>query len=600
MSGRVPWSRYSGEDVEAVVAVMLLRLHPHGRRIRPSQGDGGLDVVIPRGPRSAEVYQVKRFATALSASHKTKITASWNRMLSYTRDEGLHVTAWHVVRPIDPTREDITWLDNLTAGSSIPCDWVGLSTVDGWAARFPDVIDYYFGDGKQRVLDTVRVFLEAAGVDRAIVQDDGIAPDRALDSLAGLCASLNSMDPHYRYRLAADESTDDSTFDIPPDMDDLMYSTAVIRDGVMARVDVLRRYDQAAEDRPSSGEDTFSVRLLADTPGQQEAIENFFAYGVPLENIEVDLSASELPHRPDMTDMASVFLSIVPLTNRQDQRFDLVLTDEDQEPLAVVPLIMASPTTGVDGRGRLAWTGRDVSGVLSLTIYIDPGELQARLSLSYGDISGTDPSQALEALGTLAAMRAGTALAVHAPGGPAVLPFGSLTEDPYMGDAVLKGRLEVCAALAALQRKIPMSMAVPDMAALTVAEVHDWVGAAILLTGGEIVQVWTAMRMTLADPTTRFPLPCWVRVTRALTVHFAGRDWPIGHVDQQAVARTWTPTSEDGSRGVLTPGEDSSVRIRLAQDEQAPDRASAGTVSFAAIPSADPADEGAAQSDPRC
>lgn len=91
MSGRVPWSTYNGDDIEAVVAIMLLRQFPHGWRVRPSQGDGGLDVVVPHGTHDWDVYQVKGFTRTLSASHKTQITKSWKRMLKYTTERQVRV-----------------------------------------------------------------------------------------------------------------------------------------------------------------------------------------------------------------------------------------------------------------------------------------------------------------------------------------------------------------------------------------------------------------------------------------------------------------------------------------------------------------------------
>src|SRR5689334_15460479 len=120
MPGREPWERYSGDEIEAVVAIMLLREYPRGRRVRPSQGDGGVDVLVPHGARRWEVYQVKGFTAALTSSHKRQISESWRRLREFTSDRNIEVTAWHVVRPIDPTHEDDTWLQELTKNSDIP------------------------------------------------------------------------------------------------------------------------------------------------------------------------------------------------------------------------------------------------------------------------------------------------------------------------------------------------------------------------------------------------------------------------------------------------------------------------------------------------
>ncbi len=60
---RVEWTRHSGDDVEAVLAMLVCSQFPNAVRVRPSQGDGGIDVFVP-GPAGWDneraVYQVKR------------------------------------------------------------------------------------------------------------------------------------------------------------------------------------------------------------------------------------------------------------------------------------------------------------------------------------------------------------------------------------------------------------------------------------------------------------------------------------------------------------------------------------------------------------
>jgi len=64
---RVEWTRQSGEDVEAVVAMLLCTEYPNAWRIRPGRGDGGVDVFVPLSDDRAlrDVYQVKKFASNL-------------------------------------------------------------------------------------------------------------------------------------------------------------------------------------------------------------------------------------------------------------------------------------------------------------------------------------------------------------------------------------------------------------------------------------------------------------------------------------------------------------------------------------------------------
>ena len=140
---RVEWTRLSGEEVEELVAVLLCRENPNTTRIRPSRGDGGMDLMIPASENSFEVYQVKKFASNLAPSQKAQIEESLDRFESYRREEGLEVSAWHIALPLDPTKENIRWLERMSKDKdlSYDCDWRGLSFLDGLAAKFPDVVD---------------------------------------------------------------------------------------------------------------------------------------------------------------------------------------------------------------------------------------------------------------------------------------------------------------------------------------------------------------------------------------------------------------------------------------------------------------------------
>ena len=46
---RVEWTRHEGDDIEAVVGMFICSDLPNAVRVRPSQGDGGVDIFVP-GP----------------------------------------------------------------------------------------------------------------------------------------------------------------------------------------------------------------------------------------------------------------------------------------------------------------------------------------------------------------------------------------------------------------------------------------------------------------------------------------------------------------------------------------------------------------------
>ena len=139
---KVDWSQ-PGETIEDLVAVLLRRENPMATQIRQSQGDGGMDVRAPFPTGGVEIFQVKKFNSTLNASQLRQIKESYESLNEYRLEHGLDVRAWHLLMPLNPTKENLEWFDELTTDAPFPCDWRGRDYLDGLAAQFPDVVDYY-------------------------------------------------------------------------------------------------------------------------------------------------------------------------------------------------------------------------------------------------------------------------------------------------------------------------------------------------------------------------------------------------------------------------------------------------------------------------
>src|SRR4051812_7631284 len=59
--GRVEWAALEGGEVETVLANLLYNQHSRAVRVRPAQGDFGIDVIVPAtpAPEPWNVYQIK-------------------------------------------------------------------------------------------------------------------------------------------------------------------------------------------------------------------------------------------------------------------------------------------------------------------------------------------------------------------------------------------------------------------------------------------------------------------------------------------------------------------------------------------------------------
>lgn len=72
---RIAWERYEGNDIEAVVAMLVNREFPSTVRVTPSKGDGGVDILDRRAAANGGdvVYQVKRHTKPLTTGQQSKV-----------------------------------------------------------------------------------------------------------------------------------------------------------------------------------------------------------------------------------------------------------------------------------------------------------------------------------------------------------------------------------------------------------------------------------------------------------------------------------------------------------------------------------------------
>lgn len=116
---RVEWSRRTSDEVESLLGIALCLRYSNATRIRPSRGDKGVDVFVPTD-EGWVVYQIKSFTGSLNASRKRQIKKSWDTFHEYVREDRVDVAEWHLLRPENPTLEDIRWLAELKGGGRLP------------------------------------------------------------------------------------------------------------------------------------------------------------------------------------------------------------------------------------------------------------------------------------------------------------------------------------------------------------------------------------------------------------------------------------------------------------------------------------------------
>ena len=86
----------------------------------------------------------------LTSAQKTQTEKSWT---TFFRETATHaaVKSWTLVCPCNPSNEALEWLEALTSEAQFPTDWMGRATLEAMAAENPALVEFYFGDGGERL-----------------------------------------------------------------------------------------------------------------------------------------------------------------------------------------------------------------------------------------------------------------------------------------------------------------------------------------------------------------------------------------------------------------------------------------------------------------
>lgn len=279
MTGRIPWTRYSGEDVESVLATFISLEVRNAIKIRPSRGDGGIDLIVYLDAETVDIYQIKKFAENLKNSQKAQIENSWQELSATTAVLHVKINSWHLVMPLDPTNENLRWAKELVEPSGTKFIWDGLSRVDGWASKYPEVIDYYFSNGKEEISEYAAKLLSMANLPDC--SDPVILENRLRD----LCSNLDKLDPYYAYSvhvLSEYDKRDDFCTRAPG----VVMSQILVTPGAgRIAIDVIEKTPIASMLHPL----TFSVKIIAGTDEEKEQVQNYIEYGMPFTSLPAEV-----------------------------------------------------------------------------------------------------------------------------------------------------------------------------------------------------------------------------------------------------------------------------------------------------------------------
>lgn len=476
---RVEWTRQSGEDVEAVVAMLLCSRYPDAVRVRPSQGDGGIDVFVP-GPAGSgaerAVYQVKKYCENLNGTQKREIKKSYKRVLETSKNEGWRITEWHLVMPLDPTSHNLGWLNHMIADADFPCEVNGLIYCDTLAADYPKVIDHYLRDGKDRLQAAMNNLTALLSGRKNREENEALMPADMMPDLAAIHQALNACDPFYKYDFAV---SDQPPSDQPgPGEPGLVAVYAIQRDSVWVTIRIFALSLAALQERPISMQ--FKLTAPAGDEQLRQQVQKFIDYGAPLSMPEGTVSGTlDLPAGLG-GDLHGASLQVVSagkqVASDQTELTLAMLAPDSDAVIAGTTIKRTDYSLGQGGGFRSLWT--DNAELFIIEMLAIGNEVNMGLQVNY-DLNGRRPVDIVDSLRFLAAMHAPNRLGFGLTYGPR--EFSIAGEAPGDLDSSAKRWAVIADALVRIQDHVTALLRMP--AQMTEKQAGDIIEAAKLVSG---------------------------------------------------------------------------------------------------------------------
>lgn len=498
---QVNWERRSGEQVEEFVAAMLLLRNPHGNLITPSQGDRGVDIQMKAETGGYDIYQVKKYASALSPSQKKAIEHSWKTFLTQTAGR-IQIHSWNLALPYDPTPENLDWFETLTGDSGITTQWYGRTQLDTWAADSPQLVDYYFGEGKKRSDDLLRQMMSILNIPSHSSTD---APTPTLDTILSkaddIISVLDNVDPFYRYecefRRGNLEELSKGYFSDSQREQAAFISFYQQKDSEVTTI--LRVTPKCAESyrfRPI----TLNMILRAE-PGTEAhaALRDFIQYGIPPQNMQAEIEDVQSP--PGGPLPGKGIISLIDYSE-QDKLPPLEVKffpNESDGEVFAVDVEHISHGVAPSGEGSyLRFSDR--SSVATITLLATAANELADLRVECNTFDGKKPSEVLPGLRLIDGLRNGGAMElVVRDGGPQILNARSDGLDNQEMRVAARKFVAYAESLIEIQKHTFLTVTVPAMESITEEDMDTTIDTARLLRGEKITRSWTRLELPVED-----------------------------------------------------------------------------------------------------
>ncbi|AEF43116.1 hypothetical protein AS9A_P20072 (plasmid) [Hoyosella subflava DQS3-9A1] len=516
--------------MEEFVSILLCREYPHAQRIKPGQGDGGIDIRVPDEPgrSSFTIYQVKKFSDTIDTSERSQIKKSVERLRKTVSETGLAVSELVVAFPSSMTPNNDQWFTDLTANDSFKARWAGRDFLEGLASKYPDVVDYFVGNGRERAetaLYRMATLLGAPGV--------GASPGASMERIQALADTLNACDPLYSYELQTAQTQE------PPRRHaaGLVFSDIRGNPGQWTAVHVFARMDESANLRPV----TLNLTLTAKAGTREhEKLEDFIEYGTPLVDADAIDIVSDAPGGLGGCYSRGQITSL-PLTPHRDQEpteVRLEIVKPSSLPLAGVNFTVVETTQSLSGTGRRRAL-KDPTGLLTHELRVRYGTTTTDWTFSLKEWKGGSPAAMLPLTAFIRHLHCPNILIVKRPYGIKTgeqLPIPSPAEQlpipsPAEAHPARVWLHTMIEALSTIQERVTSRVFVPELETLRSKTGRQIAYAAKVMREGSVTSHWTkydAQVTKEVDWKDVLPGPITIVIPQQLPIGFRGALIDIG------------------------------------------------------------------------
>lgn len=492
----VPWTTFEPGQTENLIGVLLGRHLPRTVHLRPSTGDGGIDVFAPLPDGRVDVYQIKYFTGSLTESRKSQIRESTRTLAGNTR---VDVRDLYLTVPLRPSQQEHDWFVAYAKKQKLSGRWFDLSHIEGLAASHSDVAAYYVG-GAADVAAAMARLTEILGL-RPSSTGASLEPNQMIEPLSEVHRALNRDDPffHYDFQVDARRPPVDSFADRPG----LVASCTVGKDGVHVTHHISVKFDAATDYHP------VPIQFRVDTAAMSEdlrlAWQKTLDYGTPVSLPGGAVTEAEFGLPGGLGGKATnASIRISPNTGTAETYVLRVLLYDEDDTVSEAAFIMQPVTVGITRSGIRAH-GTERGGVCDLEVLTTGDETgdKVNISVSLRDMSGLQPGTLRQGIKWLANMRSPHTMAMAPEFGPAA---PSRIAIPAGESLITQDLVDLVEALADLQERLDGQVRFPDVSTLTGRDCHAIVRAGRLVRGETVKESW-AGRVATARMTERPEVP---------------------------------------------------------------------------------------------